>query len=820
MSLESNPNKIDTFSLPKTFALKDLLLKYLTYLPLFILSLALSLGAGYIYLRYTSKVYKLNASMLVGGTDAVNRGNNDLINTAMNGTRSVNMQNEIEAMRSKILLEKLVKKHSFNIYYYNLGRIKNSDISEYASYTLIPLHIPDSSKTYTINLLQQTPLKILITINQSAQMWVNWNEKVKYEGFEFQLKNNYTSASSKEPFQVVWRPVDYAIGDIQGHLSIGGLSDKTSILTLTMLTENPSRALAILNNLMQEVVNRDIELKKETSLQTIKFIDDRLDSITIELSRFENQMAAIRSNPRYPELADLYGFYNSEITKRQVQLEGLRKGLSSLFALESFLRNGDNNKTIVPYNLLLEESSLTVPLRDYNQLILKYNNEQMANQPKSFILQNLSTQIVSLRENILDGLSHLRNDNIKTLAATQNQIDSALAPLSSLPLKQREFDEIKRQKSIKEQLYGYLLQKREETSITSFSAKSNYTVLNEATIPGYAFEPQTNRILSFCMLLGLIIPVSIIFLIEILNDKITTKDDIVRKVSVPIVGEISHSEIKKLLIIQSSRNAISEQFRILRANLQFLFKSQTGNQTILVTSSMGGEGKSFISRNLAAVLSLTDKKVVLLQFDLRKLQPSIAVKTEDAIEINKGLVNYLIGQINDPAQLLKQVEGYPQLQVIEPGPIPPNPSELLMSDKMEELFTYLKANFDFIIMDSAPVGLVGDAFLLAKYATVELFIVRQRATHKRQLDFIQEIFQEQKLPHLSLVVNDVQLGGRYGYYGYSYYTYAYRYGYNYGYGYFGKNKKKDNGYFDSYFDDPDKRGWNWPGRNKLKDEEI
>ncbi len=819
MSLENNFNKTDTFSLQKTFALKDILLKYLTYLPLFILSLALSLGAGYIYLRYTNKVYKVNASMLVGGTDAVNR-NSDLISTALNGTRTVNMQNEIEAIRSKVLLEKLVIKNYFNIYYYNLGKIKNSDISEYASFELQPLRIPDSSQSYSVNILEQNPKQALIKVNGLSQKWVKWNDTLNFEGLIFILKKINPIGETKEPFQVVWRPVDYAIGDIQGHLSIGGLSDKTSILTLTMVTENPSRAVVVLNRLMQEVVNRDIELKKETSLQTINFINDRLDSITNELRHFENQMSVIRNNPRYPDVEALYGFYNREIDGNKAQLLLIKKELNSIDVLSAFINNPSIKYVTIPFNIMVEETDMNGLLRQYNQLVLKRNEEAASALPRSFILQSFERQLSDLKKNIIEGLLHLRYDNIKKQTIVQKGIDSLMQPLSTLPTKQRELDEIKRQKSIKEQLYGYLLQKREETSITSFSAKSNYTILNQAAIPGYVFEPQANRILSFCMLLGLIIPVTIIFLIEILNDKITTKDDIVKKVSVPIVGEISHSEIKKLLIIQSSRNAISEQFRILRANLQFLFKSQTGNQTILVTSSMGGEGKSFISRNLAAVLSLTDKKVVLLQFDLRKLQPSIAVKTEDTIEINKGLVNYLIGQINDPAQLLKEVEGYPQLQVIEPGPIPPNPSELLMSDKMEELFTYLKANFDFIIMDSAPVGLVGDAFLLAKYATVELFIVRQRATHKRQLDFIQEIFQEQKLPHLSLVVNDVQLGGRYGYYGYSYYTYAYRYGYNYGYGYFGKNKKKDNGYFDSYFDDPDKRGWNWPGRNKSKNEEI
>jgi len=243
----------------------------------------------------------------------------------------------------------------------------------------------------------------------------------------------------------------------------------------------------------------------------------------------------------------------------------------------------------------------------------------------------------------------------------------------------------------------------------------------------------------------------------------------------------------------------------MRANLQFLLTNNGQCKTLMITSSIGGEGKSFTSRNLAAVLALANKKVILLQFDIRKIQPSIGKQQNANTSVtSKGIVNYLIGQIDNHEEIIQDVEGFPNLKVIEPGPIPPNPAELLLSPLLGNLVEKLKKEYEYIIMDTAPVGIVGDAFILAPFADCILYLVRQRFTLKRQLDFIMELNENKKLPNMAIIVNDVQVSGRYNYYGYNSYAYAYRYGYGYakGYGYFGK-RKGSNGY--TYFDSDSKQ---------------
>ena len=353
-----------------------------------------------------------------------------------------------------------------------------------------------------------------------------------------------------------------------------------------------------------------------------------------------------------------------------------------------------------------------------------------------------------------------------------------------------------------------MLNKKEETNITTSSTVSNYVQLAPAFSSPVPFEPKTGNIRMFTLLLGLIIPVLIIYLIDLMNDKLTTKEDITKKTNLPIVGEVSHVD-KALgtVVVNQSRNIIAEQFRIMRSNLQFLFKvNDHSNKTILITSSISGEGKSFISLNLAAVLSLSGKKVALLEFDLRKMR---STRYAGENQNSKGITNYLIGQVNDHRDIITHIDHYPDLHIYRSGPIPPNPGELVMGERVEQLIQTLKKEYDYLVIDSAPVGLVSDSYALVNYSDTVIYVLRQRYTFKRQIELVDEIAQSGKLKNVALVVNDVQLGGKYGYYGYGYgygYGYIYRYGFGYRYGYgYGSYASK---YFkkgrDGYFDMPNK----------------
>ena len=782
-------------------SIKDILFKYISYLPLFVLSLVLCTSVGYIYIRYATKLYRVNGSMLIGGLDAVPKSQmGELLTTALYGTRTVNMQNEIEAIRSRELLYNLVYKNHLNYYYYNLGKIKNMDITGFSPVIFNPSHVQDSGATHSVDIIHVSPATLTIKIGANAPKELRWNDTVIVDGMKGYFSLLYPiQTASDEPYRFVWTPLMQAASDIQSKLGIAGANDKTSIMSLSMVSDNPVRSAMILNLLMDEVRVRDLDLKRLTSVKTVAFINERLDTISKELRNLDDQILNTRTSSRFVDLEQELGYYNGRLNIAETEIEQYDKKLKAIQDLATYLNNQKTLYETVPIDYLLEDGIIDPTIKRYNDLVIAYKRESHTNASGNISLQNIQKQIQDIRLIIFESLLVFKKTlNTQKQAASQ-KFDTFLQPLSSIPKRQRDELNLRRQKQIKDQLYLYLLQKKEETSITSLSAQSNYQILEKASPNSNPIEPKSKNILTFCLLIGAIVPVGVIFILELLNDKITIRNDIAQKTAIPIVGEIVHHDSSNLLVVNGVRSVVAEQFRILRANLQFLLTME-GCKTIMVTSSVGGEGKSFTSRNLAAVLSLMDKKVALLQFDLRKRQEEIFEITSNYS--GKGIVNFLIGQHAAIEEVVHTVDGYPNLHIIGTGPIPPNPSELLLSSKMEELFKQLQEHYDYIVMDTAPASLVSDAFVLSKYADATLYLFRQRFTYKRQLDFINEIYLEGKLKNLAIVVNDVRISGRYGYYGYSQ-SYAYRYGYAYAYPYFGAKKIQD-----SYFA-PEKKQSIW-----------
>ncbi len=782
-------------------SIRDIVFKYITYLPLFVLSLVLCTSAGYIYIRYATKLYRVNGSMLIGGLDAVPKSQmGELLTTALYGTRTVNMQNEIEAIRSRELLYNLVYKNHLNHYYYNLGKIKNMDITGFSPVLFRPIFVADSNATHSVDITHVNPRSLKVKYGSNETKEIKWDDTVVVDGMKGYFSLMYPiQTASDEPYRFVWTPLMQAASEIQSKLAIAGANEKTSIMGLSMVSDNSVRSATILNLLMDEVRVRDLDLKRLTSVKTVAFINERLDTISKELRNLDEQILDTRTSSRFVDLEQEMGYYNGRLNNTESEMEMYDKKLKSVQNLANYLNSEKSLYETVPIDYLLEDGIIDPTIKRYNDLVISYKRERIANAAGNVALQNIQKQIQDIRAIIFESLLVFKNTiNAQKQSASQ-RFDTYLQPLSSIPKRQRDELNLRRQKQIKDQLYLYLLQKKEETSITSLSAQSNYQILERASPNNNPIEPKSKNILTFCLLIGAIVPVGIIFFLELLNDKVTIRNDIAQKTTIPIVGEILHHDSHNLLVVNGVRSVVAEQFRILRANLQFLL-TMDGCKTIMVTSSVGGEGKSFTSRNLAAVLSLVDKRVALLQFDLRKRQEEIFEITSNYS--GKGIVNFLIGQHASIEEVVHTVDGYPNLHIIGTGPIPPNPSELLLSSKMEDLFRQLKANYDYIVMDTAPASLVSDAFVLSKYADTTLYLFRQRFTYKRQLDFINEIYEEEKLKSLAIVVNDVRISGRYGYYGYSQ-SYAYRYGYAYAYPYFGVKKPQD-----SYFE-PEKKQSIW-----------
>jgi capsular exopolysaccharide synthesis family protein len=339
--------------------------------------------------------------------------------------------------------------------------------------------------------------------------------------------------------------------------------------------------------------------------------------------------------------------------------------------------------------------------------------------------------------------------------------------------------EVTRRQSILQDLYSFLLQKKLETGISSASTISDIKMLDPARAGDNPISPNKSSLYTIAIFLGLVIPAGIIFLLDFLNDKVKTKNDVMKMTSAPIIGEIGHVENEEVLVVKHNNRAyVSEQFRIMRSNLQYIVPKDR-IPIILVTSSFSGEGKSFISTNLGAVIALSGKKTVILEMDIRK--PKILKGL--GMEERTGLTNYLIGNMK-VSDIAFKVPAIDNLFVIPCGPIPPNPAELLLDNKVSVLFEELRKQFDAIIVDTAPVGLVSDAITLGSYCNTSVFIVRHNYTFKKQVPIIDDLYSHKKLPQLSIVINDIKnVHGGY-------------YGYGYGYG-LGSSTKKSGGYFES-----------------------
>jgi capsular exopolysaccharide synthesis family protein len=359
-----------------------------------------------------------------------------------------------------------------------------------------------------------------------------------------------------------------------------------------------------------------------------------------------------------------------------------------------------------------------------------------------------------------------------------------------MPGKVKEQLEIEQHAEALQTLYKYLQAKKEETAITRASTISNSSIIDKSFPTGTPVKPNRKAIQILAVLLGLGLPALLIFIGEVLNDKVSTRFDVERLTAAPILGEIGHSYSSSVLVVnKTTRSMVAEQFRIIRSNLQYiLHKSE--KSTILVTSSFSGEGKSYVTTNMGAVLALAGKRTVILEFDIRK--PKLL--TGLGILKGPGISNFLVGKANLP-DLIKPVPDHENLFILGCGPIPPNPAELLLDPKMDEMFAWLKENFDVVLVDTAPIGMVSDAMTLSKFADSTLYLVRQGHTFKKQIALIDEFYVGNKLPKISIVINDVKIKPGYGYYGYG----RYGYGYGYGYGSYYEEEKPPLSFFERIF---------------------
>ena len=761
---------------------REIVIKYLPFLPWIIASVIICLSIAFIKLRYSPNIYNVSSTILVKDPSA-SGGRPDKIEEMIFSTPNKNINDEIQMIRSRSMAKRVVRSLGLEVQYMIHGKVRSSQAySDESPFKLNILFLKDSSRSFSIPVTILDEKRFILT-EEGAPVFFDQPFENSAGRFSLRRTSIQLFLTVSNNFSVSYAPAEQRAGQLVGALSAAQSGESNNILRLTYATENTRIGVDIVNQWMTEYQKAGLEEKKVAAEKAIIFIDDQMDEVKDELGGVEKNLLGYREKNRVisPEQQSQQIFttlseLEKEITKQSVQIQVLDN-------LIAYINDTRNPYRQAGSTLGIDEPSLAIQMGEFNKLQVERETILKTTTRTNPMVVNLETSIEKLRLDILQNLRNVRQAyqlSVNNLAMRNRE---AGREVSQIPAKEKQLLDITRRQKILEELYSFLLQKRLETSIGSASTISNVKVIEPAMASGVPFSPNREGTYLTAFLVGLLIPSLVIFLREYLNDKVKSRDDIIKATDAAIIGEVGHAEEKETLVVsRTSRRFIAEQFRIIRTNLQYILPKQE-KAVILVTSSTSGEGKSFISTNVGAVLALTGKKTAILEFDIRKPK----VMSTLGLPKKSGITNYIIGK-SVFEDLPVSVPGHENLFVIPCGPIPPNPAELLLDERLEELMKRLKEDFDYLIIDTAPIGLVSDAVMLGKYADATLYIIRHNYTFKRQLHLLNETYTNKRLPRMSLVINDIKAEGGYGrYYGYGGYGYS-GYGQGYGSDYFDDKK--------------------------------
>ncbi|SFQ83576.1 GumC family protein [Hymenobacter arizonensis] len=757
--------------------LKNIVLQYTRYWYLFLLGAVLSISVAFFYLRYYAvPQYIVSGTMLIkDDKSGQSLSNADALSDLNTFKATRNVDNEIEVLKSKGLMERVIRELDLVTRYYVEERITDREIYGEA----LPFRIVRNGLDSTM-----TGKSIIIHLKKN-----NFFDLEDYKGITTSHRFGQKIHKAFGSFTVITAGGQYNVGtkiivyfqdiyQVANHYSqainIKPVGKTTNVLNISLIDPMPERAKNIVDKLMQVYNDEAIDDKKQLGTSALKFLDERLKFVTTELSTVEKGVASYKSTNSLTDIAAQATSYAEQATNYDSQIAEWATQSEVLESLENYLKN--NNNSIVPNSLGIKDETLAKLIGRFNEVELERQRMLRTMQPTSVLIQNTNEQLADLRVNILETLRNIKNGlriSVNNLKASSRQFQSKV---QRAPALERELQEINRSQAIKQNIYMYLLQKREETALSLAATASAARVLDFAKGGDYPISPNKQTIYLMAVLLGLGLPMGGIYLSGLLNNKVRTQQDITSTVSVPILGEIAHNDENETLVVTTqSRSPIAEMFRLVRTNLHFAVAGKE-NIVLLVTSSMSGEGKTFFSINIGSSYAATGKRVLLLDLDMR--MPKVAEQLELAEK--PGIADYLTSNKILVSDIITSSDKVPGLFIAGAGSVPPNPAELMLSPKFAHFIEELKVNFDCIIMDSPPVGLVADALTLAHYVDLTVYIVRYDYTKKEQLSIVNNCYKNKTLTRPMIVLNDAKAknGSNYGY------------GYGYGYQIDSKSKKR------------------------------
>lgn len=783
---------------------KAVLFKYTIHWPWFVACILLCMAGAWLYLRYTPPVYNISASVIIKDNDKNSKASSGMADLEDLGFYSSinNFDNEVEILQSRTLIKKVVEELDLYISY--AAKSSFHDIELYKSSPVKVWITPEEAQKLPapayINLTLQPGNKLNVKITIGKQEYSKQFDKLPAllttpsGTFSFTPADSTIAKSEQKIMATVSSPRSVA-GSYRGALSIEPTSKSTTIAQISVKSTYTQRGMDFINKLV-EIYNRDAnDDKNEVATKTAEFIDERINIINGELGTTEQELETFKRDAGLTDLksdAQLALSENSEYEKKRAENS---TQLRLVQFLASYANNPDHAYEVLPVNVGLTDTGLTELINRYNEMLLERKRLLRSSQENNPVVVNLDASIRAMRSNVLTTINSVQRGLAITQADLERQAGKYAGRITNAPGQERQLVSISRQQEIKAGLYLMLLQKREENAITLASTANNARIVDEALADAIPVSPKGKMIYLVALILGVALPVAVIYIIELFKYKIEGRADVEKITSLPIVGDVPFSENKSsegaIVVHENQNDLMAETFRNVRTNVLYMMKSN--EKVILVTSTTTGEGKTFIASNLAVSLALLGKKIVIVGLDIRK--PGLN-KAFQLSRKEQGISQFLANPEHTDLMSLVQVSNInPNLSILPGGPIPPNPTELVARESLPQAIDILKKHFDYIILDTAPIGMVTDTQLISRVANASIYVCRADYTHKTDYTLINELGEQKKLPNLCTIINGLDMKKKkYGYYyGYGkygkYYGYGKKYGYGYGYGAENVNKK-------------------------------
>jgi capsular exopolysaccharide synthesis family protein len=731
---------------------------YLHYWKFFLLSIIICLGLAYAYLLYTMPKYKIISRVVISDEK---KGQTPLDMTAFSDLGIIspknNLDNEVELLRSQTLMKGVVDSLRINISYLKKKAIKKVEI-----YKKTPIYVSVQNIMADGSFIVDKTGENTVTVYSDKENFIQ----------EVEIDTNLNSPwgilrFSINPFGTESFPVEIEINDsrnpkILPNVQIDAVSKTSSVVELSLITPTPQKGQDIINTLVAHYNRNAIDDKNYVANNSIAFIDERLLDVRGDLQSAESNVESYQKTQGITNLqaqGQLLLSSSSEYNKKVVDTE-MQLGL--LRHIKNYIMNPANKENTVPSNVGLTDPTVISLINRYNEEVLVQKKATVGltkNHPTFIDFEN---QIALMREDLLKGINISEASMQSTIRELQHQENMFIGKARNLSTLERGSRDLYRQQSLKEFIFNYLAQKKEEIGLSLVTATPNAKVVDPASFDPTPVKPRKMVILLAAFMLAIVIPTVIIYILDLLDNKIHSKEDVTKIIKAPFLGIIPVVKNEDVFPVLRLRSAIAERFRAIISNLEFIVGKEGKRKVIAVTSTTSDEGKSFFARNLAMTLATMGKKTLLIDLDLRKSEFSKLFE----LKMSKGIALFLsdprvrISEIIDTSHTFHQ-----NLDVIPVHAFPPNPAELLASDRLEQLFQVIGREYEYIIVDTAPLGLVADVYNINPFSTAVIYLVKSNYTLNHSLAEIQELYKEKKLNNLCVALNAASENNIYGFYG-------------------------------------------------------